>query len=88
MQEQEYRKRNKRVRYESKKKSEQENEYFEQNYRGDYLDSNDSNEQKYSSGEGEEVGRMETSQNSVKKHQKKKNKNKANKNNTKKARKM
>ena len=51
MQEQEYRKRNKRVRYESKSKSEQENEDFEQNYRGDYLDSNDSNEQKYSSGE-------------------------------------
>ena len=36
------------------------------------MDSNDSNEQKYSSGDGEEVDRMETSQDPVKKHQKKK----------------
>ena len=68
----------KRVHYESK--SENQNEDFEQKFWGDYVDSNNSDEQKYSSGEEEVMRKMETSHNSVEK----KLKIEANKNNTKK----
>ena len=52
------------------------------------MDSNDSDERKYSSGEEEEVDRIGTSHDVVKKRRKEKLETEANKNNTKKTRKM
>ena len=60
---QEYRKRSKRIQYKS------ESENVDEDF--DYVDSNDSDEQKYSSRKEEEVGKIETSHNSLKKRPKK-----------------
>ena len=75
-------KRNTRIHYESE--SENEDEDFKQNYRGDYVDSDDGDEQKDSSGVEEGLDKMKTSHNSVKKLPKKKLRIEANKNNTRK----
>ena len=69
-------------------KSESENKNEENLHWGDYVDSDDSDKWKYYSGEEEEVDRMGTTHNSVKKCSNKSLRIEANKSNTKKPKKI